>query len=225
MPQIQLIHGLELVDWTDNGRDLLAARDTGDGNVKVHFQQGDLDGACGPYALLSALSVAGWAPEEDRHFHKALRKVIGPDVLMDKGTSPGQLKKLLQKLGAPLSLKQIRQGDSAEMLRSLRRSLDDHIPVLLLLEDTPRSEESPHWVTAIGYEVPHSAEDDPSEGANDGPERIYLLDPAAPPPVLTYWNALLTRTSKRGRVTYQFWADRGMETVEIASAYRLVGED
>jgi hypothetical protein len=186
------------------------------GGTELAFRQGDLDGACGPYAAMTALVAAGlltrqeaieiWAKSPDRRTNFA-RAIDGLPTLVQDGIGGDQLKKLIQGV-----LKQVRGkniytlrdslNEDAEVPVTIGRSLitlvksaldDSEMPVILKLDWQGGGA---HWVVVIGYEADE-----------DGRVTHFLvLDPGFEVTRTQIWNGLLSaQPTKRGPYPYPYW--------------------
>lgn len=187
------------------------------GGTELAFRQGDLDGACGPYAAMTAMVAAGlltrqeaieiWTKSPDRRT-KFAKAIDGPPALVKDGIDGDQLKELIQ--GA---LKKVRgkttytlrdsldegEKDRGTIGRSLihivKSSLDDsEMPVILKLDWEGGDA---HWVVAIGYQ----AEED------DRVAHFFVLDPEFDATRTQIWNGLLSaQPTKPGPRPYPYWS-------------------
>ncbi len=186
------------------------------GGTELAFRQGDLDGACGPYAAMTALVAAGlltrqeaieiWAKTPDRRT-KFARAIDGLPALVQDGIDGDQLKELIQGV-----LKKIR----GKTTYTLRDSLDEdeEVPVTIgrslipLVKSALDDSEMPvilkldwegggaHWVVVIGYE----ADED------DRVAHFLVLDPGFGVARTQIWNGLLsTQPTKPGPKPYSYW--------------------
>lgn len=188
------------------------------GGTELAFRQGDLDGAYGPYAAMTALVAAGlltrqdaieiWAKSPDRRTQFA-RAIDGLPALVQDEIDGDQLKDFIQAAvrqirGKTTCTRRDSHDDDAEDRVPIGRSLipivksaldDSDMPVILKL-DWAGGEA--HWVVAIGYE----AEDD------DRVAHFLVLDPGFDVARTQIWNGLLSaQPTKPGPKPYPFWSD------------------
>ena len=135
---------------------------------KVHFRQGELDGACGAYSIAMALNIVG-AFDAD-YLNKETDKV-------DFRTAEGKLHKAIHEWGLypdGLSLddctsildtyKKYVSYETFQDFDSILEALDNDYPVIVGIDYSGGG----HWIVAVGYNV------------KDGViENIYTLDPGS----------------------------------------------
>lgn len=184
------------------------------GGTELAFRQGDLDGACGPYAAMTAMVAAGlltrqqaidlWAKSPDRRT-KFARAIDGIPALVQDGIDGEQLIELIRAVEKKVHGKttctisdslddedQVRIGRS--LIPIVKSALDDsEMPVVLKLDWEGGGA---HWVVAIGYE----AEED------DSVAHFLVLDPGFDVVRTQIWNGLLSaQPAKSGPKPYPYW--------------------
>ncbi|MEW6283097.1 MAG: hypothetical protein AB1758_31075 [Candidatus Eremiobacterota bacterium] len=213
MPTIRILDGLNF-----EGARLVYHRGIDAPALPVHYRQGDLDRACGPYAVIVALSACG-VPIDQKRVLKALKFIAAGDALLSKGTRISDLRRFVQQLDPATSLERVR-GTPVEMFACTHVKIwEEHQPVLLCLSD--RTRELHHWVVAIGSGFPHAGASE--ERPAVGPDRLLVLDPAALAPRTSYWNGILTRLRQPGPLRFDYLTEDGLrENVRIDEAYSVV---
>lgn len=190
----------------------------------VHLHQGDLDGACGPYAVLMGLlalglvkrdDVTGWGAVDRRTTVGKLiaRMSEGHSTLFREGTNLRDLTNLVGEIFRT-NLEVIPFDGSGVDCRSF---VHKHIlagnPVVLGLQ----WEDKGHWVLVIGLAV-HV----------DGTERKWcrflILDPSQLPALVCPWNGIIDTRGGGGRYPYTWWTDGIKRKTKVAfdSAMALV---
>lgn len=192
------------------------------GGAKLAFRQGDLDGACGPYAAMTAMVAAGlisrqeaidawqYSPDRRTKFGKVLD---GISALAQDGTDSAQVIELIKGVEkfvrgkitcTPWSSWPTEKHDPLVKGRSLipliRSALDDQdLPVILRLA---WQGEGAHWVVAVGYAS------DPF-GKSDS---ILVIDPGCDITRTQLWNAILSASPvKNGPKPYMYWSGTGAD--------------
>lgn len=193
------------------------------------LRQGDLDGACGPYALTMALIASkmidknqatqlwGSLDQLDQRiaFAKAVKEL---DMLVSQGTDISALQKIFRGIQKHFDTKKIKQlechlisssDDQVEISgRKLFLAVVEHIdqndlPVILWLDWKGRGA---HWVVVIGYQ--YRDNDDQSQSI----EHLLILDPGAEMSATGAWNGVLTAPVTQGKKSYRYWSNSQVET-------------
>ena len=181
MKQIHIISQLFL----QNG--VLKSRVNGSAK-KVHYKQGELDGACGAYSIAMALNIVG---AFDADFLNTETQLV------DFRTTEGKLHKAIHKWGlfpdglevddCSSILDSYKKYVSYEVFESadeIKKYLDLDKPVMLAIDYSGGG----HWIVAVGYEL------------KDGKiENIYTLDPGSTLPVSSFWNGVLCMKKEKGK--------------------------
>lgn len=193
-------------------------------NRLVTLRQGDLDGACGPYALMMALIAHGaitrkdavslWQGKLDGRV-KLGRVLSNLETLLRDGTESSQLVALfdalqryskLEGLACNANLQRLRITPTEErgqaLFKSVRTSIDQGFPMILGLEWTRNAG---HWVVAIGYQAHKKNHDDPS--CTSKLESILVLDPSSGFNTTSAWNGVLTVMAERGSLPFTYWTN------------------
>lgn len=208
MRTIKLINNASFVNSTSP--DILL------GITKLAFRQGDLDGACGPYAAMTALVTAGlltrqeaieiWSESPDQRT-KFFKAIDGIPALVPGGIDGDQLKELIQAV-----LKKIYGKITYTLRDSLVEEEEDRIKIgrslIPIVKSTLDNLEMPvilkldwegggaHWIVAIGYE----AEEDGRVA------HFFVLDSGFDVARTQIWNGILSaQPAKTGPKPYPYW--------------------
>lgn len=199
-------------------------------NQCVTFRQGDLDGACGPYALMTALMISGviekrsdaislWTNsllDQRTNWHKELLNGGKASSRLFGGTYEHDLPRLLdaaQRLikpkitvkGHPLvekkSQKKPSDNTNEKLMDSVISHLNEHnLPVILGLEWVGGGG---HWVTVVGYQTFDSVGSKNTQTDLNNTDSLLVLDPGAGTPKLCAWNGML-ESIRRPNSKYPF---------------------
>jgi hypothetical protein len=163
--------------------------------VPVHLRQGDVDGACGPYALMMALLLFGLADAQalkpmagvDRRtrlskFFKALREEDA-ETLFKAGTDIDQLEAVLTKSYAKKIETRRWDGEGTESREFVLESLRRGAPTLLRIA----FEEGAHWLLIVGAEYEVTVDDAGAE--REEALSLLALDSSGPTTNAAPWNA------------------------------------
>ncbi|MCA9795305.1 MAG: hypothetical protein KC910_26030, partial [Candidatus Eremiobacteraeota bacterium] len=176
MAQIKIVDGVQL--WFNEEREMLELASAYDpGPHQIHFRQGYLDGACGPYSLLMALAAVGYEVEDERHTYRALRRIARTDTLLSRGTGAGSLRKLLKDWAPGYKLKADRGKSKAQLSAAIDAIARNRAVLIGLTWVGPTRPEPGHWAVGIGYEQPWTTEHDQKHG--EQVDRLFLLDSSA----------------------------------------------
>lgn len=190
------------------------------GGTELAFRQGDLDGACGPYAAMTAMVAAGllsrqeakkvWAEQPDQRTRFA-RAIDGIPALVQGGIDGDQLTEMIQavvKLVHGKNSYHLQDSLDDEGRSAIGRSLIpivksalDHTekPVVLKLDWAGGGA---HWVVVVGYE----ADED------DRVTHFLVLDPGFDVARTQLWNGLLSaQPTKRGPNPYPYWCGNAVK--------------
>ena len=179
----------------------------------VSLTQGDLDGACGPYALMMTLISLGaiskkeavkiWGDPIDQRT-KLAKAMKSLDTLLRTGTSSTDL---IQLLGAIQHY--FRSGHSKLKLVTYEETslkgkalvsycvgkIKNSEPVILGLDWRGKGA---HWVTVIGYQ----------ENDENKIESLLVLDPSSPMRDTSAWNGVIDVFNvSAGKKPYTYWSD------------------
>jgi hypothetical protein len=220
MSIIKIIDDLDIKSFRNQNSPLLPFKIKGKKEYQIHMQQGDIDGACGPYSILMALIIKGCVKitDDEKKVDKAL-KSFGANPLIRKGTVVNELNKFIDIINGKFSLRKI-QGKDDKLFQKIISYLNTDEPVMIGLPG--------HWSLAIGYEAwdPQviSIDDKDASFKIVNVDRLYLLDPSIRSPNGTYWNAVLTRKAKyRGKTYYydDIFGNIRIHNDRILTAYYL----
>lgn len=178
------------------------------------FRQGDLDGACGPYAVMTALVAAGLltrqavsdlydeSPDRRTAFAKAWK---GIPALVQDGTHADHLAALV--LGIAKTLK-IEEKLSPKLLDTSARHLiaevverlqNTQMPIIVRLAWQGNGA---HWAVVVGYS---------KSGFDDRPSHLLLLDPGHDSSRIQLWNAILSTVPRSGSKPYKYEVNDGID--------------
>ncbi|NJD36341.1 MAG: hypothetical protein FIA96_16190 [Betaproteobacteria bacterium] len=157
----------------------------------VHFRQGDLDGACGPYCMIMALIAMGlltrnkalametWdGRKREGRFRDAIKKF---GVLSTNGTYSHDLVWLTvffktKNIGA-----RVITGNAVQLLESVVDAVGRNaIPVILITWEKGGG----HWLLGVGYQ-------EIQRRSKSIPTHFLCLDPSQETPKTSLWNAVL----------------------------------
>jgi hypothetical protein len=195
-------------------------------NRLVSLTQGDLDGACGPYALMMALLTCGAITRKDAvhlwlgDIEKGTKvdKVIARlGTLLRHGTTADQVIKLftsiqeyseLKGLACNTKLQNLKISETENrgkaLFKTVKTSIDAGFPTILKLE---WGATDAHWVVAIGYQEDRLL-------GGDEMEAILVLDPGEQFSTTCAWNGILSTTHpKRGSLPFRYWTNGSPETL------------
>lgn len=180
-------------------------------SLRVHLKQGDLDGACGIYALMMAIitsqtltrrevmSIWGHPLDKRTKLHKAMEEI---DPLFSDGLDADQLVKIYSGIQSHFSNKKRLQNIQAQAVdeqgKSVKNIIDeslaDDMPCILRLGWKGGGA---HWVTVIGVQNFANAK-----------ENYLVLDPGARYDNTTIWNGILRCDSnQKGSLPYLYWGN------------------
>lgn len=195
-------------------------------NRVVSLTQGDLDGACGPYALMMVLLTSGAITRNDAihlwlgDIEKGTKvdKVISRlGTLLRHGTTADQVIKLfksikeyseLNGLACNAKLRNLKiaktENRGKALFKTVKTSIDNGYPIILKLE---WGATDAHWVVAIGYQ-------EDSLLGSDEMEAILVMDPGGQFSSTCAWNGVLsTKHPKRGSLPFRYWTNGSLETL------------
>lgn len=179
----------------------------------VSLTQGDLDGACGPYALMMTLISLGaiskkeavkiWGDPIDQRT-KLAKTIKSLDTLLRTGTSSTDLIELLGAIqhyfrSKHSKLKSVTHEETDLKGKALVpycvEKIQNSEPVIVSLDWIG---EGAHWVTVIGYQ-----ENDVNEI-----ESLLVLDPGSPMRNTSAWNGVIDVSNvSKGKKPYTYWSD------------------
>lgn len=185
---------------------LLKCRPIGSRYVKkVHFRQGELDGACGLYSvamclnilgvfdsdLINATDLSGLAREE--------RKFV--DILNDYGLyrlglTARQIVLILNKhfssrvIASSHSNSGENEDSRSAFAQHIIDNIDNDLPTILMISYP--NEEYGHWIVVVGYQF----------GEDNVINKFFCLDSGVASPKVCYWNGILNWSSKSNNHMY-----------------------
>lgn len=182
---------------------------------KVHYRQGDLDGACGAYSIAMALNIIG---AFDADFINHERKDVDSrtsegklyNAIHEWGLYPNGLKTdeciaILEKFKKRSSYKLIKDIDvNTDIIKSC---LDRNTPIILLIGYKGGA----HWIIVIGYEL-----------KNKKINNFYVIDPGSELPSSAYWNGVINmKKIKRTHYCYTYNSTNWDTMVSIGDAISI----
>ncbi len=172
--------------------------------TRVHLQQGEADGACGPYVVFMALlaldlakrdMVAGWTrPKGSTKLGKLLNRLgEGNRPLLRGGTYLTDLQGLLaDTFGRDLTT-ELHDEEGASTVTFASRHLRQGRPVIVQISGAEVS----HFVLAVGLGA--------AQDTDDRAAKLLVLDPANPAPTVCAWNGVIDARGGRGPYPYKWW--------------------
>lgn len=185
MKEIHLIQQLFLQDG------ILKSK-VGRSTKKVHYRQGDLDGACGAYSIAMTLNIIGafdadFLNEETKNVdyrtsEGKMHKAIHEWGLYPNGLSTDNCLEILEKFKKKSMYKLIEAPEvNPDILKSY---IDRDIPIILSID----YQGGGHWIVIIGYEL-----------KNGRIENFFTLDPGSELPSSAYWNGVINMNPANGK--------------------------
>lgn len=169
--------------------------------VKLHKQQGDLDGACAIYSLVMAMLCKGLLTDDETQVYnrpdrrtdkgKFLYQFFNERGMIREGYSYVTLAKEINEssFGVKATRKNPRTNNGRVELIS--DYIYDNIPVII---SVVFENETAHALLAVGIEV----------DSNEEITKIYCLDPGYPSPRYSSWNCFID-VSKETKSDYPFY--------------------
>ena len=173
--------------------------------VKLHKQQGDLDGACAIYSLVMAMLCKGLLTDDDTKVYNR------PDRRTDKGkflyqffNERGMIRNGYSYVTLAKEINESHFGIKA--IRKDPRTNDDRIGLIsdYIYDNTPviisvvfldgDKKEGAHALLAVGIEV----------DSDENIAKILCLDPGNPSPKYSSWNCFID-VSKETKTDYPFY--------------------
>lgn len=194
-------------------RQILIADDVADRDYPALFRQGDLDGACGLYALMMGLNLCGYvdsdtsfANEPDRRTQlgRLYKQFEDYPALFSGGSYVEDLKEVLDKAYGRKIKTEFHEGNNKSIIRFTVAQLLAGHPVLLGIRTHGGVD---HAVLASGLEFEQA--DLGSDGKSrkmPEPCRILVLDPGGyEVPSFMLWNSIIFSTPRfKGTYPYLF---------------------
>ncbi|MBO5707482.1 MAG: hypothetical protein J6S05_10915 [Bacteroidaceae bacterium] len=169
--------------------------------VKLHKQQGDLDGACAIYSLVMAMLCKGLLTDDETQVYnrpdrrtdkgKFLYQFFNERGMIREGYSYVTLAKEINEssFGVKATRKNPRTNNGRVELIS--DYIYDNIPVII---SVVFENKTAHALLAVGIEV----------DSNEEITKIYCLDPGYPSPRYSSWNCFID-VSKETKSDYPFY--------------------
>lgn len=169
--------------------------------VKLHKQQGDLDGACAIYSLVMAMLCKGLLTDDETQVYnrpdrrtdkgKFLYQFFNERGMIREGYSYVTLAKEINEssFGVKATRKNPRTNNGRVELIS--DYIYDNIPVII---SVVFENKTAHALLAVGIEV----------DSNEEIAKIYCLDPGYPSPRYSSWNCFID-VSKETKSDYPFY--------------------
>lgn len=196
----------------------------------VHLRQGDIDGACGPYCLFSALITLGLLQRDDLLENMALWKGSSRGgrlrdalnkfgVLSSDGTFGWDLVELTRYYERRGLIAKHDEASKKHVMRTVCEAIDtDVLPII----GVDWAGGGGHWLLVVGY-----------QGLKNGDhlQRTHLLclDPSLESPKASLWNAVIEvydaegASANQGRMSSNHWNMRGEVTkCQIKDAVTLL---
>lgn len=177
---------------------------------RIHFKQGDLDGACAVYSALmvligiGAVNYSEIVADSDRmdqrySIEKLKKELMDMRGLHRRGNHfhhevEDSLKKMLEKsFGRRIKVRHI----DSNIQEEIRKGIEADLPILMSYSYSRGA----HALVAIGVETDNQ----------DTLTKILCLDPGYPTPKFTYWNSVidLTPQNSKRRYTHRNIAENG----------------
>jgi hypothetical protein len=183
----------------------------------IHLRQGDLDGACGPYCMISSLIALGvirrasaqnmdqWdGRSREGRFRDALFN-FGP--LISEGTLHDDLLWLTEYFKGVGLQASVADGTKKQNFTDMAKAIDDgEMPIVRVCWVGGGA----HWLLAVGYQGVVSADGEAI------PTHLLCLDPAQESPVTGLWNCVLEifdengASANQGRFSSNHWGMDGI---------------
>ena len=190
----------------------------------MRLRQGDLDGACGPYALMMAMIAYGAITRKDaialwlgklKSSTKVGKVISSLDALLRDGTEAKHLTELfeatqaysrLNGLACNGKLQDLRISEikdrGQQLFKTVYSSIDKGFPLILCLE---WGRNDAHWVVAVGYQSFKKDHENPLVEIKL--ETILVLDPGASFSATSAWNGVLSVQPEKGALPFQYWTN------------------
>jgi len=170
----------------------------------VHFRQGDLDGACGPYSLMMALVANGIVSRTEASYMglhdgrtrlgKFYNRLVEFGGLINNGTDEYDLNWLLDCFRNQVSLKKF-NGTTRSLVTDLVAAVTAGYSTIVGV-DWPGGEG--HWLLVVGYQG-HLV-DGPGGVEKTNVTHLLCLDPFLEAPKVSLWNAVFEVQAEDGSV-------------------------
>lgn len=190
-----------------------------EGSARVHLRQGELDGACGPYCMISALITLGLMDRDDvlenMHRWKGSSRngrfrdaLYAFGVLNGEGTDGSDLLWLTEHYKS-VGLKACHvEGTKKQIFETVAGGIEmGDLPIVGVQWQGGGA----HWMLVVGYQGKESDEDFQLT-------HLLCLDPGQEAPRASLWNAVLEvfdgegASVNLGRMSSNFWGMDGNPT-------------
>lgn len=172
--------------------------------VKLHKQQGDLDGACAIYSLVMAMLCKGLLADDDTQVYnrpdrrtdkgKFLYQFFNERGMIRDGYSYVTLAKEIKMSPFDINATRKNPRTNNDRLELISDYIKDNTPVIISIVYPDGDNEGSHALLAIGIEV----------DSNENISKILCLDPGFPSPKYTPWNCFID-VSKETKSNYPFY--------------------
>ena len=192
----------------------LVSKDCSGKWVRIHHQQGDLDGACAVYSLMMNLLILGKISEEEISIDSPINKrynrgkflshFLEEQGLIRNGYSYRCLAKEIRDYCSKELCVDAKQKNPQSLENAVKFS-DDNItkndlPIIISVVYQPKKGESElhsHALLAIGIEY----------NENDIPIKLLCLDPGASSPIYAKWNCFIDTSNNNSQYPYWYVQD------------------
>ena len=185
--------------------------------IRLHKQQGDLDGACAIYSLVMAMLCKGLLAEDDTKVYnrpnrrtdkgKFLYHFFNEKGMIRDGYTYTALAKEINE--SPFGIKAIRKNPRTNVgrIELISDYIYDNIPVIISVV----FEDGAHALLAVGIEV----------DSDETITKILCLDPGYPLPKYSSWNCFID-VSKENKSDYPFYCVNEDEIYKVSLDEMLI---
>jgi hypothetical protein len=160
----------------------------------IHLRQGDMDGACGPYALMMSLIINGVIKRKDAtdldyvdgrtRLGKFRSNLFAFGALCAEGTTAFHLEWLTDCFKHKVTADTYENQSTKKLTATVKEYLDKNTSVILGVKWQGGGG---HWVVVVGYET-----------IGEQLTKLLVLDPSDPPSRINYWNAVIDLFDEEG---------------------------
>ncbi len=177
-----------------------------------HLQQGDLDSACGPHCVITALCLLGILSGSDlqkmtdgksRGRHRRFWRLVRDYYFT--GATGANLRRMLEPLKGEIAVTVNRTNGTPVLAFALAQLSAERLVLLCIANGRAGLN---HWVLAVGVEGR-------DHRGKFSVEHLLLLDPSRPAIPLAAWNSLLAVDKARGKRTYRV-TDQSDDSLHVA---------
>lgn len=180
-------------------RQIIIADAVAERGYPVLFRQGDLDGACGLYALMMGLNLCGYVDDETSFAKKPDRRTVlgklykqfeGYPALFSGGSYIDDLQKVVDKSFGSKVETEFFEGKNRELLDFTVSHVCEGHPVILGVNT---QDDMGHALLACGVEFEYGTAGLPEEEDDvPDPHKILTLDPSGyEVPSFVLWNSFI----------------------------------